>query len=738
MFDKWFAQDIAEVLDHHNRVVVIDESDHLDLLKKVLPAGLGTIIVTSALEELECKYNIEKTHQNDKMVILTTTARNKLTFIRDYCETCGCVEIHTLETYISTKVFDRLGLNITLSNDELKAAVHNSIGKGEEYWDVLCRKGGERIFDIGADILGFLDNPEKYCISRDKEELTAFFKKTALWLGKDYIEQPPKTLAKEVADKILGSLLDKEPEKKYLAVYNKWIDSKTYEKSLEAYSRDAQYSATNLWEVFPSHSLEKIDSEWVEDLSKHLGQKDFIAAKLPLIRLRSGTAYGKKWRNGLWGRIRHLLECDTTKCKSIASLDDATRYYTSELFKVDTAIRIIYEEFWGNKEIIRPFQEYYNQLMTPFLYKWFQYFDSYAENQKGLLADKILNAPGKVAIIVGDGIAYEVAQNVSLKMPEGIKVDNQYRMSGIPSVTENNMSLLYQKNGVVESVHGRREAYLKGQVQKNMVFVALDDVNFQHMDADVLVCSCKDIDDIAEKMQHKALKFFGSIENTLAEKIQFLLNNGFAEVLLTSDHGFVLTGLLSESDKVELKCTGEASKAERYIRTVEKQNSGDLIEYAQSYGDYRFVYFSKNMKPFKSTGTYGYAHGGLSPQELLIPYVTFSLQTQVIQELEISIDNGKLLQGIVGDYFSIHLKASEGSGDIFTQNRKVMLLFIDGGKPYNTSDIVSLKAGELVKKDFSFDGHRNIEVIVVDAGTKQRLATVTVSQTVARDLGGLL
>ena len=140
----------------------------------------------------------------------------------------------------------------------------------------------------------------------------------------------------------------------------------------------------------------------------------------------------------------------------------------------------------------------------------------------------------------------------------------------------------------------------------------LDQVNDQHTDVDVLICSYKDIDDIAEKLQHQALKFIGTIEDTLAEKIRFLLKNGFHEVVVTSDHGFVLTGILTESDKVEVQFKGEFDKAERYIRSVEKQNvTTDYIEIKQSYGNYQYLYFTKNMKPFKTPGKYGYAHGGL-------------------------------------------------------------------------------------------------------------------------------
>ena len=68
MFDKWFNQDIDNVLSKRNRVVVVDESTHLDLLQKVLPTEYKVFVVNNAIEELECKYTIEKHHRHDKVV----------------------------------------------------------------------------------------------------------------------------------------------------------------------------------------------------------------------------------------------------------------------------------------------------------------------------------------------------------------------------------------------------------------------------------------------------------------------------------------------------------------------------------------------------------------------------------------------------------------------------------------------------------------------------------------------
>ena len=97
MFDKWVNQDIGKVLDRRNRVVVGAETSLLDLLRKVLPKELTIFVVHGALEELECKYTVEKFHKDDKVVIIATAPKNELTFIRDYAETCGYVGIKLIE-----------------------------------------------------------------------------------------------------------------------------------------------------------------------------------------------------------------------------------------------------------------------------------------------------------------------------------------------------------------------------------------------------------------------------------------------------------------------------------------------------------------------------------------------------------------------------------------------------------------------------------------------------------------
>lgn len=166
------------------------------------------------------------------------------------------------------------------TEDELptiRAAAHHSIGKGVGYWEGLCRKGGE-IIDIRSEILPFLNDPDGFCARQDKIVIKTFFEKINIWLGRNPIEQPPMTLAKEVAERILKEMLASEPEDKFLDVYKKWMDSKTYEESLKFYCDkvQVQYQVQEPWGVHPLHPFTFVDQLWLKDLAKHLSDTETI------------------------------------------------------------------------------------------------------------------------------------------------------------------------------------------------------------------------------------------------------------------------------------------------------------------------------------------------------------------------------------------------------------------------------------------------------------------------------
>ena len=301
------------------------------------------------------------------------------------------------------------------------------------------------------------------------------------------------------------------------------------------------------------------------------------------------------------------------------------------------------------------------------------------------------------------------------------------------------MSRVYISSGKIEPFQKKREEFLKNKYNEEIRFMRLDEVSYSTESNPYLICTYRDIDDIAEKMQQNALKFISKMEDELAEKIEQLIRCGYKKIYLTSDHGFVLTGLLFESDKVEFDFTGKIEKSERYVRTVEKQNISDqFIETESKYKEFNYIYFHKSNNPFKTPGMYGYSHGGISPQELIVPCLCVEPKISAVIKLDVKISNKDKLEGVVGDIFEICLQASSSTAGLFSMDRKVVIIFMAKGKQINKSDIITLKPEETLKKEYSFDNRNELEAVIIDADTKETLDKATIKQKTIRDTGGLL
>lgn len=168
---------------------------------------------------------------------------------------------------------------------------------------------------------------------------------------------------------------------------------------------------------------------------------------------------------------------------------------------------------------LEPFQTHYKELVAIFLDKWFKYFADYQEQQTGILQKIIDENSVKTAVIVGDGVAYEMACLVAAKVNNSFKISKKTLLADIPSETENNMSRIYMANGVTEKVQSNREKYLREKNSNTAIdFIKLDEVNEEPRPSKYLICTYKDIDDMGEKLQHKALKYFPETIDYFAEK----------------------------------------------------------------------------------------------------------------------------------------------------------------------------------------------------------------------------
>jgi hypothetical protein len=254
----------------------------------------------------------------------------------------------------------------------------------------------------------------------------------------------------------------------------------------------------------------------------------------------------------------------------------------------------------------------------------------------------------------------------------------------------------------------------------------------------VITLTYKDIDKAGETLQQGAIKLFGEFEQVLVDKIALLLKMGYQAVHLVTDHGFVLTGLLEESDKIDPSATGRKEVHERFVRKVDKQNQPGWVGFERPHGDYKYVYVAPSSRPFKSKGVYGYSHGGFTPQEIIIPNFVFRNHRASVRGLTVQIANKKDLVGVTGELFGLKIQAAESGGELFSASRKVQLLLYAQNVNYEKSSTIILNAGTTQSFEFSFQENTEVQAVLVDATSQEQLDSVKVTKSNMRDLGGLL
>lgn len=739
MIDIWLKTDLNNIFKTSYVAVFIDESSDTEFLLKALEHDYTIHIVNSEIDELHAKYLIEREQPSQtKHLIYTCTPKDKLKFVRDYCEINGCLEIRYLQNYLKDKVHHTLNLNINLPKNDLLAAAKVSIGKEKTYWFDICHKGAGEIFDLKKELLPFLHNPAAFQVEKyDVQLRETFYRKVNALLGQEFIAKPAQTLATEVVKTMLDSLAHNVKNAVLDDVYKNWLDSVSYKDSFDRYLDNYKLpSDIDIWAISSAHPFSSIDEQWLKIVGENINNKTTLPNYLSKINQRIQNKQAKTF----WTDVKTLLEFDPQTMTALSSFTECVTFYTDHFYKLDTAIRHLYTEFLNREELLVPFQAYYQQITSIFLDKWFQFFDGYQEQQTGILQRIIDENSSKIAVIVGDGVAYEIACQVAAKVNHDFKCSQYVLLADIPSETENNMSRIYMANGVTEKIQSNREKYLQNHnPDKSIDFIKLDKVNETANPSQYLICTYKDFDDMGEKLQQNALIYFSKSIIFFAEKITLLLNSGYAKVYLITDHGFVLTGLLSESDKISVTLEGVSEKAERYLRTAEQQAAltHGFIKVDKKYHDFNYLYFSKTINPFKTTGVYGFAHGGVAPQELITPFFCWERSADSAPALAVAILNKDDLQSVTGELFQLKIQADKGAGDVFTLNRKVYLVFFSHKEQINKSDVFTIQRQELIAKEYTFDGNIEIEAQLLDAQTKEQLDRVIIKQNKDRDLGGL-
>ena len=746
MTDTWIIQDIEKQIAHRNLVVMIDPLGQCSFLLPHIQKKKYTILKTDdayteewqkVKEELFIRYEAETKHKQDKLIIYTTRPQSELTFLFDYCFTHGCIDLSNPGEWLRKKLFTSTGLQVSMDSPMLLSAAKLGLGKDLSWWKKILQNL-EDLVSMDDEFLPFVSDPDGYLKKLQPDVKRLFEEKLFEMLGQPYRNIPAQTLATEMVNNIFSSLYHNRMGAELLTVYHKWLDSNAYADTLSSYI--AKYKADanmDIWAVHRDHCFEKVDLAQLDHIVRHLRDKAEVREKLHIVKQRIKSRKAVRFVPSWWEDVVTIIEFDSTPLASCNTLAKVSLFYTSQFHKLDRAIRNIYAMFIQNENIVRPLQEHYESLNHELLQHWFDHRSQYASDQQGYLPQLLSTAKPGIAIIVGDGVRYEIAAYVISKLKDKCEISTSIMYADLPSETEHNMSALYVGNKEVLPVHKDREKKLLEITKKDITYLNLEALHYG-VKADYLILTYKDIDNVGEKLQLGAIKLFSEFENILTDKIQLLLSMGYREVHLVTDHGFVLTGLLDESDKIDANVTGKKDVHERFIRTVQKQNNADWLEFDMNYGEYKYMYMSKSHRPFKTRGTYGYSHGGCTPQELIIPNFIFSKSKEATDQLPVTIINKAELGNVPSDLFILKIQGKKGHNDLFGSQRKIQVKLYVGNIEYLSSDIFTIESESVISKEFSMNGNTEVKTVILDAISQEQLDTTIIKKSNDRDFGGLM
>ncbi len=702
---------------------------------------MGTIFnIANELDEVKVKYEIEKNYRSRKVVILSALPLDKLSFVREYCETGGYLDLSLLHRYIKQKVHDHLGMDLLNSAEEIVAIGKLSIGKGGEFWSRIKVNGKDGVFSL-EDILDFLSDPEGVFKKYGTEEKNLFCDYMSAYTPHALRGKPVKTVAKEITAALFNAIIENQKKDAFLIqLYQLWLNSKKHEAAFKKCLAEFNLPLTiDIWQLPVNHPFKPADDRALEQIIAHIKDKTWIANKLDYIEARSKQVVLDSIQVEYWRPVFTLFSYAIHQIDQIYTLKDAVAHYVKQFYKLDNDMRRFYQLFLAEERILKPLQNYYLQILELFLAKWFQFFETeYQENQSGLLGKIIEENQPLVAIIVGDAISFGIAHEIRHVIQSEFQIEDSFIYAGFPSETLNNMSKLFSAGGKLLE-KAQREKKLVDEVNKKIEFMPLDDLSVMHKPNDDTIFYSDDVDSISEKKNQKALKYYNEFIAHLSDRVKTIFACGYKHVFLVSDHGFILTGNLDEADKIEIPKAESVKLAERYCLCQRRFEHVPeyLIEYKQPYLEYDYIYFAKSSHPFKTTGAYGFAHGGLTPQELIVPFFKIEKLKSDYNTLQVSIVNKDNLKTVVGDVFKVKIKGVRSSDDIFGQNRKIQIVFLKDKKEFYQSDIISLEAEKQIEREFSFKQNDCFVLAILDAQSKMVLDSCQVTKIIARDLSGL-
>lgn len=723
MFKEWLKADIEKASQKSDRVVISDPTRFLTFAIKDF-SEYALLTLNSNAEEMNARLQAQTAHAGSKVLFLCFFPSEEISQLMEFTGVGGFINMDNPGDYIRNKLYYELHQNITLPESKLLLSAMVSEGKPLTWWRGIVN-GTIEPLDLKEHLHLLIQDPNKYQISHDDRIFKVFRDDVFKIIGKPSVPVDTKTLLRELSVAIFMGLIENKLTPSLIEIYYWWANTNDLIPILHnlASSWHIPDNASPI-NANPDHPFEALDLRLLiavgERLRNNATVVDLAEAVRKRISSKNATSQKPKWLKDLL----LLLDYDSSDMYLYGSIKKITDYYIKHFSALDTALRHLYDKWLAEPDLLRPLQEIYESHMKVFLGIWFSVAPAnYLPSQLGLI-EKALETSSKVAVLVCDGLRLEIAETVAKKLCVDTIINRKVEYAKLPTVTENGMSALFGLDCVVTTTAPRL----------NKLRACIPDVEIIHyvnlassMPANKLVVMFGDIDTVGEHKGLAGLHDINHYESEIADAVRHLHRMGYDDVYLAADHGFVITGLLDEASKVPTP-TGVDVK-ERFFLTDDFIEDKSFVRREDAFPGSQYQYYSKTDKPFRTRGAYGYAHGGFTPQECLIPFYCISSKEKH-SGIAVKISNRDALLSITGQFFTVRLKGNDAS-----VGQRVKVILYNSGLAVSTT-IVKLDDNCEASCEFELTGD-NMSIIVQESQTNNQLDSASIKKAFSRDLDDL-
>ena len=457
-----------------------------------------------------------------------------------------------------------------------------------------------------------------------------------------------------------------------------------------------------------------------------LGEGDWKAAsELAEVRLRSSWwaqpnrlddhDFPARWRAvAAIAGLNAALETKPPAAESLASVVD---WYSSAGWEVDSAYRRMEfvrvstgADLYGMDDAFELGRQRYEQWLDEVLRRTADAIsgDAHVPDQQQQRRIHHVEVRGResTAYVLVDALRYELGRDLATRLGRlNAVVDVRAALAAAPTITPVGMAAitpgaderfdveLGSDARLVVHVDGRAVRTVSDRVKRfekvhgRVADVPLDklaqytsrELKKRIEGAALVVVRSTEIDTDGESDQLAAS--WGSFDatlNVLQTAVARLLHAGIQRVVLTADHGFLAVRQVGEELKVDKPSTGTGELHRRaWIGTGGTATDSTVKVPLSDFGigGGLDIITPRGLGVFVAGGGLQFFHGGLSPQELVVPVITVVSDEPTAEpkyEIDLSVAGGRITTGIVAVTIQM-------TGDLFTRESGVRVVLSQDG-----------------------------------------------------------